>query len=1212
MSRYLWPAPPPAAPGGGGDDPGARAAYNALRRASGIGSRPLAALAASQAAPPLPRGPAARAAPGPGQVDFLWQPLGPTALLMGQAAGTPWVTGRVNALAVSDDGLRVYVASANGGVWYSDNGGDRWHSLGGLASTQFAGIKRPAHRNACGAVCVTFGADLGADVVFVGTGEPQGDPAGGQPWLAEGGVGILVADRTLTLAAADPWTIEATNLAHGAIYRVARDPAGGADPRTLAATRKGLWQRPTDPAQRHTWVRPAGAPFATFDGTCTDVLWTASQGTAPARLWVWVQSGDAAMFGLWVRETADGDFVRVATNAASPLTFGGGRGTLAAATPPTRIYVHNNHGGAAGTTAGLYRVGNPAAGTAPQAQYVNDAPNVAQTQGWYNLAIAVDPSNPDRIALGGSYYGSATAALNTWMRRTPDDHDLTNQEWDGAIVIADITTDGAGQLWYGSGNPAANFDLKNWQRVGLGVHADVHELRYAEGGRALWTANDGGCARALRANTATPFGIAAFHGRGEGMGVAESNFIAGHPTLEGRLLCGLQDNGVGERLSGGAWQHRHFGDAGEVLIDRVQPDRWIAQYNSARWADDGSNWLVGPGNDGAAFYSGGDVIEQTRPTPPAGSMRYTQYLIGTTRLWYREGVAGAWLTLPSGAGAAGDELGEQVRACRWQTPDVAWALTPTAVLRYRRTANSHHGAAGTLGDWATTGIQRVLRKNVKNKDDTTGAAGPVRDAAAWTEIACNVLADGSGALYLGTSGHADKADVDTLWWFDGTVDDSTHWFPTQLRAAVPAPVTAIVVDPALPAEVWVGTTVGVWHGLRTQAAGQAPQWQWTQRVNGLPEAAVEDLELFQRGTLKLLRAGIGSRGVWELRLDVSAVAAATYVRAHEDDLRHLLPSHDRARDNAAERSWHGSPDVRPRVKARTLPAPPAATPWHRTASPQPWTAEQMRRLQCALRSRTGDRRILCDGEWDPYFSEVLREDGAPTVAMPATGVAPNVRPAYQRVQVTRAFWNTTVSAVHALAEPWGTGVPTLVELLDMKLALAEGSLDAASCTMPPRPCQVDIVVHHRGLNARAGADVRVTLLKWLDPRPSQRADPAHMVLGTGNRQWPFAAAMPWRAAVTAMMNSPDGASAALTAGWSYVGTTNATRRRTLAGQTLLPLEPGIATFDVDLTGVANNRLVMLVAVIRAGNAPLALPAAPLRELALGQPTVAVRSVRVRT
>jgi hypothetical protein len=1173
------------------DDPGGRAAYNGLRRASGVGTRPLAALAPGAA----------------GARDFLWQPLGPTALLMGQAAGTPWVTGRVNALAVSDDGLRVYAASANGGIWYTSDGGDRWHSLGGFAATQAAGIRRPAHRNACGAVCVSFGANLGDDVVFVGTGEPHGEGTGGGPHEAEGGVGILVADRTLTLTADDPWTIEATNLANGAVYRIARDPAGGADPRTIAATRKGLWQRPTDPAQRGTWVRPSGAPFDSFDGTCTDILWTAAQGTSPARLWVWVESAEANRRGLWVRETADGDFAQVATNAASPLPFGGGRGTLAAARPPTRIYVHNDHGGAAGTTAGLYRVSNAAAGTPPVAQYVNDAPNVVQTQGWYNLAIAVDPSNPDRVALGGSYFGSATATLNTWMRRTPDDHDLGNQEWDGAIVIADITTNGAGQLFFGTGTPGTNYDAKGWQRVGLGVHADVHELRYDASGRVLWTANDGGCARALRANTVTPFGLAAFHGRGHGMGVAESNFIAGHPQLEGRLLCGLQDNGVGERLSAGVWQHRHFGDAGDVLIDRVQPDRWIAQYNSARWADDTSAWQAAMSGDGAAFYSGGDVIEQTRPVPPAGTMRSTQYLLGTNRVWYRESATGAWVTLPSGTGAAGDKLGERVRCCRWQTPDIAWVLTPTAVLRYRRTANSHHGAAGTLGDWATAGIQRVLRKNEKNKDDTTGAAGPVRDAAAWTEIGCNVLADGTGALYLGTSGHADKAAVDTLWWFDGNVSSGTHWFPTKLRATVPAPVTAIVVDPALPAEVWVGTTVGVWHGVRTQAAGQPPTWAWTQRVNGLPEAPVEDLELFQRGGLKLLRAGIGSRGLWELRLDTPVVADVSYVRAHEDDLRQALPSHDRARDGTTERSWHGSPDVRPRVKARVLAAPPAATPWHRVASPQPWTAEQMRRLQCALRSSTGDPRILCDGEWDPYFSEVLREHGAPTVAMPAVGG----RPAYNRVQVTRGFWNATVTGAHALAEPWGAGVPTLAELLDMKPALAEGALSAASCTMPPRACQVDVVVHHRGLVPRDGADVRVTLLKWIDPRASQRADPTSFALGTGARQWPFGAAMPWTATVTAMMNSADGASPALTAGWSYVGTTNATRRRTLAGQTITAMEPGIVTFDVDFSGFASNRLVLLVAVIRGGSDPLALPAAPLRDLALGQATVAVRSVRVR-
>ena len=58
-------------------------------------------------------------------------------------------------------------------------------------------------------------------------------------------------------------------------------------------------------------------------------------------------------------------------------------------------------------------------------------------------------------------------------------------------------------------------------------------------------------------------------------------------------------------------------------------------------------------------------------------------------------------------------------------------------------------------------------------------------------------------------------------------------------------------------------------------------------MNGLPEAAVEDLAIFSDGGLRLLRAGIASRGVWELRARTSPTCAdLTYLRAHDDDLRY--------------------------------------------------------------------------------------------------------------------------------------------------------------------------------------------------------------------------------------------------------------------------------------------------------------------------------------
>ena len=69
--------------------------------------------------------------------------------------GDPRVTGRVNMLAVETiGGQRVYAATANGGVWYSRDGGANWTSVGGFAPTPSDNIARPAQRHTCGAIAV--------------------------------------------------------------------------------------------------------------------------------------------------------------------------------------------------------------------------------------------------------------------------------------------------------------------------------------------------------------------------------------------------------------------------------------------------------------------------------------------------------------------------------------------------------------------------------------------------------------------------------------------------------------------------------------------------------------------------------------------------------------------------------------------------------------------------------------------------------------------------------------------------------------------------------------------------------------------------------------------------------------------------------------------------------------------------------------------------
>src|SRR5262245_32804785 len=119
MSRYKWPSA--RSGGGSGDSPGARGRFMRERRAE---FDPEGAHRAAHTRESLPHGRGLLAPPSGRQ--NLWQPLGPQTVLAGQAAGDPRITGRINALAVHPDGERIYAASANGGVWYSGDGGANW------------------------------------------------------------------------------------------------------------------------------------------------------------------------------------------------------------------------------------------------------------------------------------------------------------------------------------------------------------------------------------------------------------------------------------------------------------------------------------------------------------------------------------------------------------------------------------------------------------------------------------------------------------------------------------------------------------------------------------------------------------------------------------------------------------------------------------------------------------------------------------------------------------------------------------------------------------------------------------------------------------------------------------------------------------------------------------------------------------------------------
>jgi len=1204
MTRYAWPEAPSLP-----DDSRGRRAFLAARRSD---FDPVGASRAARTPAPGSGLHGGLAAPATGR-DNLWISLGPETILAGLGNGRPRVAGRVNSFAVSDDGQRVYAGAAVGGVWYSRDAGTTWHSAGGLAPTQVGEVTRPATRNAIGAVALRPGTEA-TDQVFVGTGEPyhfSAQMVGGRPGRSLGGIGVLVATGPGNpghATPANPWVREAANLVGEAVNRLALQPGGSG---VLAATTVGLFRRPSPlPADTH-WERVRFTSSITVESECTDVLWTPANGGRPERVWVWVRGGDHV--GLWVQDGGAGDFRKVATTGAQA-----GRAVLAASSPATQIWVFLDQGRTASPL--LFRVTSPASADLPAAASVANVPNVVKIQGDYDIAIAVDPANPDRVYLAGS-----------WLEaRAPDGTALVDASvgnYDGALVWGDVAVHGA-TLSYGPPGPP----IPPPNVVGIGMHADVHDIRFSAPGSRLWAGCDGGMFRSDR-----PTSQVGFVACNTGLATAQSNFTVSHPSCEGFLVAGLQDNGVIKRMSSGVWDSVALADGGGVILDPVKPDRWIYQYVQGNWsASDGSIVQGSPlhrmsppppplvrqqraktENDGSAFYSSGAGIAFVRPIlPPLVNLDVRQIVIGTRRLWYTDDFGKTWFTLPSatdplaGAGAANlatDNIGDAILVCRWQGPHVVWVLADDHLLRYSRTPGTE--GSGIPGTWVTP-PEEVLKRGTTGKKNRKNPTGPLRQAEMWTDLAVNEetpIRGTRGAVYLGTIGSKDNAAIDTLWWYDGT----STWHATGLRAQVPAPVTAIACDPAHPEEVWVGTTVGVWRGIRTLAAGQPPRWAWETRVNGLPEAAVEDLTIFSHGGLRLLRAAIASRGLWELRLDVADVQDLTYLRVHDDDLRYRTTASMVAADNRTIRSWHGSPDIRPRVPGAAV-ATPADLPWSR----QRFNPDGLRRFRAALRSSTGDSRVRVSNAWDPYFNEVLRSlPGAPLVPpLPAPLPAPA---AATNIGISAAFWAAHMTGVHATAEPWGTAAPAEVDLLESRndlgaVTLSEGVLKEASSALPPRSCLVDVVVHHRGLGTRPGGQVRVTLLRWVDPRPA-----ATRSTWNDSSKW-APGNVPWTTAVNTLLNTAAApASIDLTGGWRFAEASAANAMRTLAvDETLTNTHSGVVTFTVDLTGIPNNRVVLLVAVIRAGNADaadnLALAAAPLETLVLNSPQVAARSVRIQT
>ena len=317
------------------------------------------------------------------------------------------------------------------------------------------------------------------------------------------------------------------------VNRLAVSPDGGV---LLAATRTGLY-RSIDGGDSWTITSPAEATDVVFHPTdSARAIASGFRGDA------YVSSNGGAT---WTPSAGlpGGTFTRVEVAYAR--------------SNPTTVYASVDVNGGS-----IYRSNN---GGASFALVFNGSPDYLGTQGWYDNALWVDPTNESTLIVGG---------IDLWKS--------TN----GGVALSRISY---------------------WQNAPASAHADQHAIVERPGfnggsNATVWFANDGGIYATADVygvgGSAFPYtaGWTAFNNH---LGITQF-YGAGASAATGVILGGTQDNGTLKYTpaTGTVWSTEFGGDGGPSAVDPLNSNNLYGQYTYAavhRSTDGGAtaDWING-------------------------------------------------------------------------------------------------------------------------------------------------------------------------------------------------------------------------------------------------------------------------------------------------------------------------------------------------------------------------------------------------------------------------------------------------------------------------------------------------------------------------------------------------------------------------------------------------------------------------------------------
>jgi hypothetical protein len=431
-----------------------------------------------------------------------WVPVGPMGAPSGSVFGLPRKAGRDNFVTFHPTNPSIiFVGAAGGGLWQTTNGGTSWTtSTDNLPVTACSDLAiDPTNPN------IMYLATGGGDDVLSAFPQPSDgvykSTDGGATWVPSGLGFTLNQGRVVHKIVLDPTNSQivfaATNVG---IYR-----STNAGTTWTSVSSINCWDLKFHPVNP-TIVYATGTAFyrSTNSGASFTVVTSGVPTSGSNRMAIAVTPTNPSNVYVLASKSSDSQFLGVYRSTNDGVNF-----TTASTTPNI--------------------IGNSCSGT-----------STGQGQGWYDLAIAASPTNPNEIVVGG---------VNVW------------RSFDG------------GTNWTMIGC---------WNSANPYIHADIHELQYTTTG-TLYSANDGGIFSyngSQWADLTAQRNIAQIYKLGLS-GLTPNKWITGH-----------QDNGTNIK-TGVNYVASLSGDGMDCFIDRTNDSYMFGeQFNGSlnRSTNGGLSW----------------------------------------------------------------------------------------------------------------------------------------------------------------------------------------------------------------------------------------------------------------------------------------------------------------------------------------------------------------------------------------------------------------------------------------------------------------------------------------------------------------------------------------------------------------------------------------------------------------------------------------------